>query len=159
MASNQSTGMPPTSKRSSSLVLGEPMPTSIEENKSLVRRFIHAIETGDFAVFDEIASPGYNDHLAGESPGRENLKRYFAGARSAFPDLELPIIHMVAEGDKVAVLARFRGTHKGSYGGFKATGKRIDGTSFQLYRVENGQLVEHWEILDYWTIIRPLQGA
>lgn len=79
MASNQSTGMPPTSKRSSSLVLGELMPTSIEENKSLVRRFIHAIEAGDFAVFDEIASPDYNDHLAGESPGRENLKRYFAG--------------------------------------------------------------------------------
>ena len=149
MASNQSTGMSPTSKRSSSLVLGEPMPTSIEENKSLVRRFIHAIEAGDFAVFDEIASPDYNDHLVGESPGRENLKRYFAGARSAFPDLELPIIHMVAEGDKVAVLAGFRGTHKGSYGGFKATGKRIDGTAFQLYRIENGQLAEHWEILDY----------
>jgi predicted SnoaL-like aldol condensation-catalyzing enzyme len=73
------------------------MPTPIEENKSLVRRFIHAIETGDFAVFDEIVSPDYNDHLARQSPGRQNLKQYFAGARSAFPDLELPIIYMVAE--------------------------------------------------------------
>ena len=78
-------------------------------------------------------SPDYNDHLAGQSPGRENLKQYFAGARSAFPDLELPIIYMVAEGDKVAALTGFRGTHKGSYGGFEATGKRIDGTAFQLY--------------------------
>lgn len=67
---------------------------------------------------------------------------------------------MVADGDKVAVLSGFRGTHnKGSYGEFKATGKRIDGTAFQLYRIENGQLAEHWEILDYWTIIRPPQGA
>lgn len=117
------------------------MPTPIEENKSLVRRFIHAIERGGFAVFDEIVSLDYNDHLAGQSPGRENLKRYFAGARSAFPDLELPIIYMVAEGDKVAALTR------------------IDGTAYQLYRIENGQLAEHWEILDYRTIIRPLQGA
>ena len=159
MATNQSTGMPPASERSSSPALGGPMPTSIEENKSLVRRFIHAVEGGDFAVFDEIVSPDYNDHLPGNSPGRENLKQYFAGARSAFPDLELPIIYMVAEGDKVAVLAGLRGTHKGSYGGFEATGKRIDGTAFQLYRIENGQLAEHWEILDYLTIIRPLQGA
>lgn len=88
------------------------MPTPIEENKSLVRRFIHAIELGGFAVFDEIVSLDYNDHLAGQSPGRENLKRYFAGARSAFPDLELPIIYMVAQGDRVAALTGFRGTHK-----------------------------------------------
>ncbi len=157
MASNQSTGMPPASKRGSSPALGGAIPTPIGE-KSLVRRS-SAFEGGDFAVFDDIVSPDYNDHLAGQSPGRENLKKYFAGARSAFPDLELPIIYMVAEGDKVAALTGFRGTHKGSYGGFEATGKRIDGTAFQLYRIENRPLAEHWEILDYWTIIRPLQGA
>ena len=37
MPSNQSTGMPPASKRSSSPALGGPMPTLIEENKSLVQ--------------------------------------------------------------------------------------------------------------------------
>lgn len=115
------------------------MPTPIEENKSLVRRFIHAIERGDFAVIDEIVLPDYNDHLAGESPGRENLEQYFAGARSAFPDLELPIIYMVAEGDKVAALTGFQGTHKGSYGGF-AAGKRppmtpIEETPNRVYQI------------------------
>jgi len=65
MASNQSTGMPPASKRGSSPVLGGPIPTPIEVNKALVRRFIHAIERGDFAAFDDIVSPDYNDYLAG----------------------------------------------------------------------------------------------
>jgi len=59
MASNQSTGMPPASKRGSSPALGGAIPTPIEENKSLVRRFIHAIEGGDFGVFDDIVSPDY----------------------------------------------------------------------------------------------------
>jgi hypothetical protein len=59
MASNQTTGIQPASKRSSSQAPGGPMPTPIEENKSLVRRFIHAIERGDFAVFDEIVSSDY----------------------------------------------------------------------------------------------------
>jgi len=47
----------------------------------VVRRFIHAIEGGDFAVFDDLVSSAYNDHLAGQSPGRENLKKYFAGVK------------------------------------------------------------------------------
>jgi hypothetical protein len=39
------------------------MRTLTEENKSLVRRLINAIERGDFAVFDKIVSPDYHDHL------------------------------------------------------------------------------------------------
>jgi len=139
MASNQTTVIQPPNKQCSSPAPGG-QPKPMDENKSLVRRFIHAIERGDFAIFDEIVSQDHNDHLAGLSPGRENLKQYFAGARAAFPDLEAPIIYMVAEGDKVAALTGFRGTHKGSCGGFEATGKQIDGTVFQLYRIENGQL-------------------
>lgn len=48
----------------------------------------------DLTVFDQIVSEGYNDHLPGQSPGRENLKKYFSRFRTAFPDLELPIIAM-----------------------------------------------------------------
>jgi predicted ester cyclase len=130
------------------------MPAPIEENKSLVRRFFDAVLRDDPTVFDEIVAPDYNDHLAVQSPGRENLKQYFAGLRSAFPDLELPIMHMVAEGDKVAVLNAVRGTQEGKYEGLHATGNRIDATAFQLYRIENGRLAEHWEIPDNATITR-----
>lgn len=77
--------------------------STIEENKTLVRRFFAAIESGDFRVFDEIVSEDYDDHLAGQTPGRETLKRYSTRLRAAFPDLKLPITAIVAEGDRVAV--------------------------------------------------------
>ena len=38
----------------------------------------------DLTVFDQIVSD-YNDHLAGQSPGRENLKKYFSRFGTAFP--------------------------------------------------------------------------
>ena len=79
---------------------------NIEANKALVLRFFTAIENGDFRVFDEIVAEDYDDHLAGQTPGRETLKRYFTGLRSAFADLKLPITAMVAEGNLVAVLNR-----------------------------------------------------
>ena len=134
------------------------MASRLEENKAVVRNFFAAIESGELSVFDQIVAQDYNDHLAGQSPGRENLKRYFAGLRSAFADLKLPITAMVAEGDNVAVLNSVRGTHKGDFAGLKATGKPVDAMAFQLYRIENGQLVEHWEVADFATIMRQLQG-
>jgi steroid delta-isomerase-like uncharacterized protein len=134
------------------------MSLSIEENKALIRRFFSAIESGNLQVLDEIVAEDYDDHLAGQAPGRETLKKYFAGLRSAFPDLTLPISAIVAEGDRVAVLNSVRGTHKGEFIGLKPTGRRIDAMAFQLYRIENGQLAEHWEVADFALLMRQLQG-
>src|SRR5260370_201839 len=94
----------------------------------------------------------------GQTPGREILKKYFAALRSAFPDLTLPISAIVAEGDRVAVLNSIRGTHKGEFIGLKPSGRSIDAMAFQLYRIENGQLAEHWEVADFALLMRQLQG-
>ena len=134
------------------------MSSSLEENKALVRRFFAAVESGDFRVFDEIVTQDYNDHLAGQGRGRETLKQYFAGLHSAFADLKLPISRIVAEGDQVAVLNAVRGTHKGDFAGLKATGREINVMAFQLYRIESGQLAEHWEVADFALIMRQLQS-
>jgi steroid delta-isomerase-like uncharacterized protein len=133
------------------------MSTQLEDNKALVRRFFSAIEHGELVVFDQIVSQDYDDHLAGQSPGREALKRYFTGLRTAFPDLTLPITRMVAEGDYVSVLNSVQGTHRGEFLGRQPTGKRVDAMAFQLYRVANGQLAEHWEVADFSTLMRQLE--
>jgi len=134
------------------------MSSSIEENKALIRRFFNAIESGSLHVLDEIVAEDYDDHLAGQTPGRESVKKYFAGLRSAFSDLTLPISAIVAEDDCVAVLNSVRGTHNGEFIGLEPTGRRIDAMAFQLYRIENGQLAGHWEVADYALLMRQLQG-
>lgn len=133
------------------------METTTDQNKALVRRFFAAVQAGELHLFDELIAEDYADHLAGQKAGRENLKKYFAGLREAFPDIELPISAVVAEGNLVAVLNRVRGTHQGDYGAFKAKGNRVDAPAFQLYRVANGQLAEHWEVADFMTLIDQIQ--
>src|SRR5260370_14420626 len=109
--------------------------SDIERNKALVRRFFAGYEHADFRVFDEIVAEDYDDHLAGQTPGRETLKRYFTGLRSAFAALGLPITNIVAEGNLVAVLNTVRGTPKGDFAGIKANGIPIDAMAFQLYPI------------------------
>jgi predicted SnoaL-like aldol condensation-catalyzing enzyme len=132
--------------------------STIEENKALVRQFFSAIENNNLDLFDQIVAENYNDHLAGQSPGREVLKKYFSGLLAAFANLKMPITAMVAEGDKVAVFNSVQGVHEGDYGAFKAKGNPVDVKAFQLYRIENGQLAEHWEVADFMTLIQQLQA-
>jgi predicted SnoaL-like aldol condensation-catalyzing enzyme len=134
------------------------MTTAIEKNKELIHRFFSAIENRNLADFDTIVAENYDDHLPGQSPGREVLKKYFAGLHSAFADLKLPIIAILAEGDRVAVYNSVQGVHQGDYGSFKAKGNKIDAKAFQLYRIENGQLAEHWEVADFTTLVQQIQA-
>lgn len=129
----------------------------IDANKALVRRFFTAVENGDFDVFDEIVAENYDDHLPGQSPGRETLKSYFRSLRAAFPDLRLPISQIIAEGDRVAVLNSVQGTHRGAFLGIAPAGRRVDAPAFQLYRVEGGRLAEHWEVADFATLLKQLE--
>ena len=129
-----------------------------ESNKVLVRRFFTAVEDGDFDVFDEIVAQDYDDHLPGRPPGRESLKTYLRGLREAFPALRLPVAQMIAEGDRVAVLNAVQGTHRGAFLGIAPTGRTVDAPAFQLYRIQDGRLAEHWEVADFATLQRQLTG-
>lgn len=134
------------------------MNTNTEQNKNLVQRFFTAIENNKLDEFDTLVAVDYNDHLAGQTPGREVLKKYFGGLHSAFSALKLPIHAMIAEGDKVAVYNSVQGVHRGDYGNLKAKGNMVDVRAFQLYRIENGQLAEHWEVADFFTLLNQIQA-
>ena len=135
------------------------MSSQTDANKALVRRFFAAIESGDLSAFDEIVADDYDDHLPGQSRGRDAVRAYFTTLRNAFPDLELPIHDVVAEGDRVAVLNSVKGTHRGQFPalGLQATGRRIDAMAFQLYRIEAGRM-DTPEVADFATLLRQLTG-
>jgi predicted ester cyclase len=89
-----------------------------ESNKNLVRRFLEAVRgMGNLSTVDELVSPGVALHLPlpEEVPGSEGLKDIVLVYRAAFPDLTLTIDDMVAEGDKVAVRFRTKGTNTGPF--------------------------------------------
>src|SRR5258708_16106039 len=122
------------------------MSSSIEKNKALIRRFFNAIESGNLQVLDEIVREGYDDHLPGQTPGQEILKKYFAALRSAFPDLTLPISAIVADGDRLADLNSFRGTQKRIFLELTPSCSTVDAMALQLYRIDNVELAERWQV-------------
>jgi len=64
-----------------------------------------------------------------------------------FADMEVNILDMLEEEDRVAVRARFTATHVAEAYGVPATGNRICFEALEIFRVENGKIAESW---GYW---------
>lgn len=86
------------------------------------------------------------------------LRHHIELFEAAFPKYELIAEDMVAEDDKVAVRATFRGTHKGEFFGIAPTGKAVSVSLMLIYRIANGKIVEHWMNADQLSLMQQLEA-
>ncbi len=66
----------------------------------------------------------------------------------AFPDSHWTIEDLIAEGDKVISRVVQRGTHETEWLGVPATGDKIEVGIINIFRIENGKIVQVWEQYD-----------
>ncbi len=116
------------------------------KNKAVAMRvFDEIFNQGKFQVADEIYAPDFQNHGLHRSVGLKRDQEAVHAEKKAFPDLRISVQEMVAEGDKVAVLWTFQGTHTGSgYEGLPATGTRVELRGITIWRIVNGRIVEEW---------------
>lgn len=131
---------------------------SVEENKTCVRQIYEAISKGDLMALDHILTADFVDHNPdpGQSPGLEGVKQGFAMFRTAFPDFQITLEDMIAEGDKVATRVTGRGTHKGEFQGIPPTGKQVTVAGIDIIRCAGGKCVERWGAFDNLGMMQQL---
>jgi predicted ester cyclase len=125
-----------------------------EANKELVRRHFEELwNHKDLAVADELMARDYLEHAVAPfgqtEPGRVNgpmaMRQTAQWLLTQFPDLQMTIEAMVAEGDTVAVRVPSEGTNLGPLNGVvPPTGKRFAARQSHWFRVADGRLAEHW---------------
>ena len=81
-----------------------------------------------------------------------------AGFWTAFPDGRFTPEIVVAAGDMVSVRSRFSGTQTGPLGSLPATGKRIEITFHDFYRMAEGKIAGHWHVFDAAGMMSQLGG-
>ena len=101
----------------------------------------------------EIFARDYVEHAVApfqtEEPGivdgPEHMRGVVTWLRDQFPDMQMTVEAIAAEGDTVAVLVRSEGTNTGKLNGvMPPTGKRFSARQSHWYRVVDGKLAEHW---------------
>jgi predicted SnoaL-like aldol condensation-catalyzing enzyme len=112
-------------------------------NKKLVFDMYRTIvNAGRADLAEQFFTPGYIQHNPNVESGRDALVAYIKKTRPARPippEIGFPVISIMAEGDMVLVASV-------SYQDDPENpGKKYAGTHFDLYRVENGKIAEHWD--------------
>ena len=118
-----------------------------EENKATLRKLIEeGFVKGNIGVVDELVGANIIDHspMPGQAPGPQGLKDAMSMFHGAFPDLQVTIEDMIAEGEKVVARVTTRGTHQGEFMGIQATNKKIEIGEMHIVRFAGGKMVEHW---------------
>ena len=131
----------------------------IQDNKALVHRFIEEVfNRKNLAAIDEFLAPDQVDHTLPPNlpPTTEGSKQAIAMYLKAFPDVEITIDEMIAEGDRVVVRFTSRGTQRGAFGPLPPTGRRVTISSYLTARIANGKIVEEWGLDDQFGMLMQL---
>jgi len=120
----------------------------VEAHKLLVRRLVEeAVGKRNIEFLDDL--------VAGEFA--EVAARWVRPFRSAFPDFEMEIVELIAEGPKVVAHFRCSGTHEGEWLGVPSTGRRFEGVDeIYIFEIEGGKIVHALGVEDNLTRMRQL---
>jgi steroid delta-isomerase-like uncharacterized protein len=83
-------------------------------------------------------------------------RQAFQMFHTAFPDLQVTIQDILADGDKVVAREQWTGTHQGEFMGMPATGKQVAFNVIDIVRFAEGKLVEHWAVSDTLALLTQL---
>ena len=84
------------------------------------------------------------------------LAHHIALFEEAFPAYELIAEDMIAEDDKVAVRATFRGIQQHAFNGIPPTNKAAEISVMLIYRIANGKIVQHWMNADSLSLLQQI---
>ncbi|MBY6242916.1 ester cyclase [Methylosinus sp. Sm6] len=110
----------------------------------------------DFSKLDQLMRDDYIQHNSLVAQGSEGFREFFETWFKAVPDFKYELKKLVAEGDLVWAYGTYSGTQTGDWLGIPATGKSYAFDAVDIFRVADGRLAEHWDVLDTYGLFKQL---
>jgi predicted ester cyclase len=130
-----------------------------QDIERLVQRWTkEAIAGGRLDAFDELLSPDVLDRSVPNSAtkGVEQFKARATAVRAAFADIELQVLDLLIDGDRIAWRWALTGTHVGPFAGIGPTGRPVTLYGVNFQRLKDDRVIEHWTLVDiFGAMQRP----
>jgi predicted ester cyclase len=117
-----------------------------QKNKEFIINYLNAVGTGvpkTRALLEKYMTD-------------EALISHIEFFETAFPLYEVYIDEMMADGNRVIVQARLKGTHLGNLGDIPPTFKTVDFPFVVRYEIEDNKIVSHWSLADQMALMEQL---
>jgi len=132
------------------------MSSSQNEGISLANRYVEMLNSHNPNAVDGFVAVDYINHNAFVENGREGNRIFWAGFFAAIPDVVGTMEDLVVAGDRVVGRFTYSGTHTGPFYGIPGTGNPVEMRSIDIWRVENGEFVEHWDELNLLEVFQAI---
>jgi steroid delta-isomerase-like uncharacterized protein len=132
---------------------------STEQNKAIVTRiYDELLNQENKAVIDQVFAPEVvvHDPFMGTMNGVNAFRQLLNVFDTGFPGHRVKVENVTAEGDYVSVLHTHTATHTGPFMNLPPTGKQVVVNGLELFRLQNGQIVELWRKDDDVSLLMQL---
>jgi len=133
-----------------------------QENKALMERWFEEVWNKGRAeairemVTEDLVVHGLSDAKGEAIKGVKEFDRFHSQFVNAFPNIQVEVEDLIAEGDKVAARCTVRAKHTGDALGVAPTNTDVDFTGIAIVRISGGKIVEAWNNFDFMKMNRQL---
>jgi steroid delta-isomerase-like uncharacterized protein len=130
-----------------------------EDNKALARSsWEEIVNKQNPQAIEEVYAPNFVWHEPDQDiQGYEQAKQFVSAFFKGFPDINISVEDVIAEGDKAVTRYTIRGTHQGETEEFgPPTEKQMELKGITIHRIEDGKIVEEWEAYDNLSVMQQL---
>jgi steroid delta-isomerase-like uncharacterized protein len=117
------------------------------DNKTIAQKFVQTIfnerKTDEAKNF---VTPDLVYHGLEEVKGLENFKQWIDGDLKAFPDMNITIVDIFGEQDKLAMRWTLKGTFTKELAGNQPTNEKFETEGVEIFHFQNGKIKEAWTI-------------
>lgn len=134
---------------------------SLEQNKELVRRWVHAWNTNtNYEVVADIFAQDWVDRnpIPGGPQGIEGATYFVTAFRNSFSNIHLDIDLLLSEGDHVMFRWIATATHTGPFFGIDPTNKQVKFSGITVHRVANDKFAESTAEIDFLGLLEQLKS-
>ena len=118
--------------------------------------FADIMNSHDAGRFAELVSEDYVQHNPAVAPGLAGAVAFMGHWFDTLSDTRVVVEDAFAVGDRVVGRYTYRARHTGPFVGVPASGAEITIRSIDIWRVGNGQFVEHWDELNLLEVFQQM---
>ena|SRR5688572_8940054 len=127
-------------------------------SKEVVRTLFEAVNAGDLETILSLIGDEMVVHTSvpGIGPGRDGFRAFMQVFFDAFPEQHTDVHALIADGDLVAAHHTHHATNLGSFAGMPPTGRQVHVDGIELFRINDGKIVEMWHHDDLLSLMQQL---
>lgn len=128
-----------------------------ETNKKIIGAFAESVFVKkDLSLVEEYMKTDYVQHNPLVKQGASGFREFFLAWFASVPDWHYTLRKLVAEGDEVWAYGTYAGTLEQNWLGIVASGQKYAFDAVDIFRIQDGKLAEHWDVMDIYGLFKQL---